>query len=217
MSSGVTATYFGTMPTWPTLSIASVCRFDAVHVARAQAAGPAAVVGALGAEVRAVHRVVRREHVLVRVVDRGLDRRAARDAGMTRDAELREVDAVGDRLHERAVAASYTVIVCRYIMFCANTSPVPVAVDRLRRDVAVDRRDVREREVVAPDRAGLVVVVVGGAVVVAWCRRSPASSARRVSRAVVGRDRSRRRVDVVARRSRRRAADDDRDASATPR
>ena len=25
------------------------------------------------------------------------------------------------------VAASYTVIVCRYIMFCANTSPVPVA------------------------------------------------------------------------------------------
>ena len=45
---------------------------------------------------------------------------------MTRIAEAREVDAVGDRLHQRP-ASSYTVMVWRYIMFCANTRPVPVA------------------------------------------------------------------------------------------
>ena len=73
-----------------------------VHEARAQTARAAAIVGALGPEVRAVHRIVGREHVAVRVIDCRLHRRAANHARVAADPELREVDAVGNRLHEGA-------------------------------------------------------------------------------------------------------------------
>ena len=53
----------------------------------------------------------------------------ARDAGMAaRSPNCARSTPSGIVFTSSAVAASYTVIVCRYIMFCANTRPVSVAV-----------------------------------------------------------------------------------------
>ena len=52
------------LPTCATPLIARLCKFDAVHVARAEPLRSAAVVVAFGTEVRAVHRVVRRVDIL---------------------------------------------------------------------------------------------------------------------------------------------------------
>ncbi len=71
------------------------------------------------------------------------------------------------------VAASYTVIVCRYIMFCANTSPVPVAstdLGEISPLIVATRVSVKS----SAGLWGIVVVVAGGALVVD-ARRSKSS------------------------------------------
>src|SRR5258708_968611 len=63
-----------------------------------------------------------------------------------------------------APVASYTVIVCRYIMFCANTSPVPVAVTDFGEIAPVIVATRVRRKSSAGLWARVVVVVVAGAV-----------------------------------------------------
>ena len=96
LSSGVTATYLGTAPTGIDLVDPLGARVDPVDEARVGAVRRGAGVEPLGAEPRAVHRVV--GHVDVRAVggERRLDRRTARGARVAVDPEPRQVDRVVD-------------------------------------------------------------------------------------------------------------------------
>ena len=82
---------------------------------------------------------------------------------MAGDPELREVDAVGDRLHERGgtgVVHGHRVLVHHVLR---EHEPGVGRGHRLGRDPAVDRVDAGEREVVGGVvRRGVVVVVVAG-------------------------------------------------------
>src|ERR1700744_4740054 len=108
--SGVTATYFGTRPTWMTWSmvrVATSTRYTELSVSPARGGGRGGGGGGSGprgAGAGAVHRVVR--HVGVGGVGREgrLDRRSPGGARAAGDPEAGEVARVGDRGHQAAGA-----------------------------------------------------------------------------------------------------------------
>ncbi len=109
----------------------SDCNVDPVHVAGAEAVRPAAVVAAFGTEVRAVHRVVAsrtRACARCRPLPRPAHPARSRDGPRYPNCARSTPSGI---VFTSVPSWSYTVTVCVYIMFCANTRPVPVAITDL--------------------------------------------------------------------------------------